>query len=49
MSLILLVIAIICFAFRAFNFNPEGRIDIGWLGMLFFAAAFLVPGVARLL
>jgi hypothetical protein len=47
MALVLLVLAIVCFAFRAAG-TQLGRLDIGWLGMCFFAASFLVPGLSRL-
>ena len=40
LSTVLLVIAIVCFLFAAFSVQT-GRVAIGWIGLAFFAAAFL--------
>lgn len=37
---ILVIVAIILFALAAFNV-PGGRVQLGWLGLAFFAAAFI--------
>lgn len=44
-SLILLILAIICFCFVAFDWTPNGwTVNLAWLGMALFAGSFL-PGV----
>ena len=40
-KLILLIVAIICFIVQALGV-PTNRISIGWIGMAFFAAYFLI-------
>lgn len=39
-KLILLIVAIVLFILRAIGINT--RIDLGWLGMAFFAGAFII-------
>jgi hypothetical protein len=41
---LLVLIAVILFVLRAFGVGA-GRVDLGWLGLAFFAASFLVPYV----
>lgn len=41
LSAIFLIVAIVCFVLQAFGV-PTGRVSIGWIGMAFFAASFLV-------
>lgn len=40
LKLIFLIVAIVCFVLEALGVVPA-RIKIGWIGMAFFAAAFL--------
>lgn len=47
MQAILLVIAIVCFAVKVFN-GHIGDIDLIALGLVFFAAAFLVGPVSTI-
>lgn len=41
MSALLLLVALILFVLRAFGVG-NGTVDLGWLGLAFFAASFLV-------
>lgn len=38
-SRLLLLIAVVLFVLEAFGVQPLERIDLGWLGLAFFAAA----------
>lgn len=42
MKLILLVIAICLCIFAAFSFSPWAGVNLGWLGVAFFAGSFAV-------
>lgn len=41
MGVLLVLVAVILFVLRAFGVHT-GSIDLGWLGLAFFAAAYLV-------
>lgn len=42
MNALLLVVALILFVLRAFGVGSGGAVDLGWLGLAFFAASFLL-------
>lgn len=41
LQLVFLVVAIILFVLRALGIGAGPKVDIGWLGLAFFAAAFV--------
>ena len=47
MAVILLIIALLLVAFKAAGVNP-GRVDLGWAGLAFMIASFLVGPASRL-
>ena len=42
-NLILMVFAFVCLTLAAFNIPTPPRINLGWLGMAFWALALLAP------
>ena len=46
MAAVLLVVAVVLFVLRALGVDV-GDVDLGWLGLAFFAGSFLVPYVPR--
>lgn len=43
MTLILMILACVCLLMQALQFNVK-RVEIGWLGMFFWALAITIPG-----
>lgn len=42
MNALLVLVAVILFVLRAFGVGSGGTVDLGWLGLAFFAGSFLV-------
>jgi len=44
---ILMVFAFVCLCLAAFGVPNPPRVNLGWLGMAFWALAIIVPGLHR--